>query len=128
MSILSDCLAIAFESAASIAGVPITYKRGLLELDVYAIAGSQTVLQTADYENLIVKRHRESFLLTPSDLLPFFGEPQAGDQLLYTPPGRADIVLTFTIRPDEQNTVFRPTDAHHTRWRVNTLLTGKEDA
>ncbi len=128
MSILSDCLNIAFDTAETIAGVPIVYARGEQTLDVYAIPGSQTVLQTADFENMIVKRHRESFILPGANLLPLFGEPQAGDQLRYTPPGRPDTVLTFTVKPDENNAVFRPTDPSHTRWRVNTLLTAKEAA
>jgi hypothetical protein len=127
MSILDHCVQIAFSHAALVAGVRVAYVRGELSRDVEAIAGTQTVLQTSDYDNLIHKRHRESFIVTPSDLVDF-GEPQAGDQVRYTPPGRPDIVLVFTLRSDDNGPPFRPTDRYHTRWRVNTTLTGKEAA
>lgn len=129
MNILAHAADLAFSTAALVAGCEIVYSRGEAETTIQAIAGSQTVQQVTDYDNLIVKRWRESFLVTPADLLSVFGEPAAGDQIRYTPPGRPDIVLTFTLRPDESNQpVFRPTDRFHTRWRLNTILTAKTEA
>lgn len=129
MNILSNSVAAAFSTAALVAGVRVTYCRGETELEVDAIAGSQTVMQSSDYENLLTKRHRESFILNVADLVDTFGEPAAGDKLKYTPPGREDVVLVFSLRPDDNGgRVFRPTDRFHTRWRVNTLLTDREAA
>lgn len=129
MNILANACDLAFSTAALVAGCEIVYCRGEDELTIPAIAGSQTIQQVTDYDNLLVKRWRESFLVTPADLIATFGEPAAGDQIRYSPPGRPDITLTFTLRPDESNQpVFRPTDRFHSRWRLNTILTGKETA
>jgi hypothetical protein len=126
MSILSNACDIAFQSAALVAGVEITYSRGELSATFDAIAGSQTIQEVTDYDNLIHRRWREQFLVKPSDLTAF-GEPAAGDKIELSPAGRPDITLTFTLRPDESGQpVFRPTDRFHSRWRLNTILTGKE--
>lgn len=129
MNLLANSCDLAFSTAALVAGCEIVYSRGTAEATIQAIAGTQAIQQMTDFDNLLVKRWRESFLVKPADLLSVFGEPAAGDQIRYTPPGRPDIVLTFTLRPDESNQpVFRPTDRFHTRWRLNTILTGKTEA
>jgi len=129
MTILSNAVSVAFSHAALVAGVDVTYVRGETELEITAIAGTQTVLQASEYANLIQKRHRESFLVKPSDLIDTFTAPQAGDKIKYTPPNRTDIELTFTLRPDDgDGQVYRPTDRYHTRWRLNTILTDQEAA
>lgn len=127
MTILSHATHLAFSSAALIAGVTIIYRRGDQSKEIPAIAGSQTLLQAADWENLIHKTWRESFIIDPADLRGIFGEPRAGDEVTFDPPGRPDIRLHFTLRADDNNQpAFRPTDCQHTRWRVNTILTRKE--
>jgi hypothetical protein len=130
MSILANAVAIAFESAATVAGCALVYVRGATEIEITnAIVGTQTVLQSSEYDNLINKRHKESFLLPTCDLRDAIGEPAAGDQIRYVPDNSPETVLIFTIRPDDQGgPCFRPTDRYHTRWRVNTILTGKEAA
>lgn len=130
MNILANAVAIAFEATATVAGCCLVYVRGATEIEVEnAIVGTQTVLQSNEYDNLINKRHKESFLLPVCALQAAIGEPAAGDQIRYVPENCPDVVLIFTIRPDDAGgPCFRPTDRYHTRWRVNTILTGKEAA
>lgn len=126
MSILSNACEIAFASAASVAGVEIVYSRGELSVTIDAIAGSQVIQEVTDYDNLIHRRWREQFLVKPSDLTAF-GEPAAGDKIQLSPAGRPTVTLTFTLRPEDSGQpVFRPTDRFHSRWRLNTILTGKD--
>lgn len=126
MSILSNACEIAFASAASVAGVEIVYSRGELSVTIDAIAGSQVIQQATEFESLILRKWREQFLVNPSDLTAF-GEPAAGDKITLSPAGRPDLTLTFTLRPDESGQpVFRPTDRFHSRWRLHTILTGKD--
>lgn len=125
MSVFSTACDLAFQSAASVAGVEIVYSRGALTATITAIAGSQLVMQSVDYDNLVQREWREQFLVKPSDLSAF-GEPAAGDKVTLVPANRQDITLTFTLRPEEAGQpAFRPTDRFHSRWRLNTILTGK---
>lgn len=127
LPILAHAADIAFSTAALVASVEIVYCRDDQEETIEAIAGSQQIQQMVEYDNAIVRRWRESFLVKPADLVNF-GEPQPGDKVKYCPPGRPDIRLIFTLRPDDANgQAWRPTDRFHSRWRLNTVLTGKED-
>lgn len=126
MNMLAHNSKIALQTAMIAGAVDLLYVRGETELQITGIAGDQSIMQSSEWDNLIRKRHRESFVVSPSDLLDTFGEPQVGDQLLCTPYGRPDILLTFTLRADDSDPCFRPTDRFHLGWRLNTILTGKE--
>jgi hypothetical protein len=126
-SILANAVDLAFQSAALVAGVEIVYTRGELSATITAIAGSQTIQTVTEFENLIQRRWREQFLVAPADLADF-GEPAPGDKIQLSPAGRPDITLTFTLRPEDAGQpCFRPTDRFHSRWRLNTILTGKDE-
>jgi hypothetical protein len=128
MTLFDDILSVAFGAVADVTGQAISYARGSTEVEITAIVGSQTTIAPTEYENFVRKEYREQFIIDPTDLLATFGEPVAGDKITYTPPGRSDVVLTFTVRPDDGEKCFRPTERFHTRWRVNCVLTGKESA
>jgi hypothetical protein len=132
MSLHADAAVIAAAAAEVAAGELVTYCRGsgddAVEADITAVIGSQVIQSVTQFENLILKRHKESFIVNRIDLAAAeLGEPQAEDTIKYTPPGRPDVVLTFAVRPDEQGQpCYRPTDRFHTRWRLSTFLTAVE--
>lgn len=129
MTLLAAACELMMTATETVAGHVVRYTAGDdTPLTINAIIGSQTVQHVTDFDNLIVKKHRESFIVRPADLVKI-GEPAAGHTIRYVPPGRPTIALIFTLRPDDDGApVFRPTDRFHTRWRLSTVLTGKEAA
>ena len=63
------------------AASPVTYRRGVLEAVVNATAGRTEYELTDDY-GLRMPAIVADFLIAANDLMPVFGQPQVGDQIV----------------------------------------------
>ena len=97
---------------------PVTYRRGETELELQATFG-RTEYEVEDGYGLRVAAQVTDFLVSAADLLPTFGEPEAGDEIVTTG-------AVFEVMPLAGQGHWRWTDPHRTAMRIHSRQIDEE--
>lgn len=102
--------------AAQVAGVTVTYTRGVTSVSLPALEG-RTVFASQQEGAPRVEFGDRDYLIELADLTTF-GDPQVGDRITET---LAGVARVFEVRtPGTGEPAWRWSDPGHTRYRVHT--------